>query len=314
MSSEFNNSYMYYSAFDKQIRDILFKEKKVEKFLVISSIIFNTNFTESYKDLSKNESYFSYSYIEKAVNVGRSKLQNIMKELEEEGYIQWIYKSNTRYKESILRLNFKHGKGYGGSYYDEYDKKYYKEYDEELDIYGLENNNDTIEDMVKDSMENTVKDTYSKNISKNESKNISNYEDDDIFNRVVDIKVLEVSRAYLNLNNTSYNEQKLLQLQNEFSSELLVQAIVEAGKRNANSLEYVEKVLNDWRKNRINTPIEIKEYISKYKSRNSKNTKKGNIYSDYTSNNSKRLKFNNFKGRDYDYDELERKLLGWDRD
>lgn len=26
------------------------------------------------------------------------------------------------------------------------------------------------------------------------------------------------------------------------------------------------------------------------------------------------LKFNNFKGRDYDYDELERKLLGWDKD
>ena len=26
------------------------------------------------------------------------------------------------------------------------------------------------------------------------------------------------------------------------------------------------------------------------------------------------LKFNNFKGRDYDYDELEKKLLGWDKD
>ena len=26
----------------------------------------------------------------------------------------------------------------------------------------------------------------------------------------------------------------------------------------------------------------------------------------------KQLKFNNFKGRDYDYDDLEKKLLGWD--
>ena len=28
--------------------------------------------------------------------------------------------------------------------------------------------------------------------------------------------------------------------------------------------------------------------------------------------NTTKTKFNNFNGRDYDYDELEKKLLGWD--
>lgn len=30
--------------------------------------------------------------------------------------------------------------------------------------------------------------------------------------------------------------------------------------------------------------------------------------------NTTKTKFNNFNGRDYDYDELEKKLLGWDQD
>ncbi len=32
------------------------------------------------------------------------------------------------------------------------------------------------------------------------------------------------------------------------------------------------------------------------------------------SNEKPKLRFNNFKGRDYDYDDLEKKLLGWDEE
>lgn len=32
------------------------------------------------------------------------------------------------------------------------------------------------------------------------------------------------------------------------------------------------------------------------------------------SNEKPKLRFNNFKGRDYDYDDLEKKLLGWDQE
>lgn len=31
------------------------------------------------------------------------------------------------------------------------------------------------------------------------------------------------------------------------------------------------------------------------------------------SDNSKKLRFNNFEGREYDYEDLEKKLLGWDK-
>ena len=34
--------------------------------------------------------------------------------------------------------------------------------------------------------------------------------------------------------------------------------------------------------------------------------------SSYKNNNTKNLRFHNFKGRDYDYDVLEKKLLGWE--
>jgi plasmid replication initiation protein len=38
-----------------------------------------------------------------------------------------------------------------------------------------------------------------------------------------------------------------------------------------------------------------------------------NKISDKEFNNSKNLRFNNFEPREYDYNELERKLLGWDK-
>ena len=40
--------------------------------------------------------------------------------------------------------------------------------------------------------------------------------------------------------------------------------------------------------------------------------KNGNANNSRNKNDPKPLKFNNFEGRDYDYDSLEKKLLGWD--
>ena len=42
------------------------------------------------------------------------------------------------------------------------------------------------------------------------------------------------------------------------------------------------------------------------------NNQYGNNNNSYKNTNSKNLRFHNFKGRDYDYEDLERKLLGWD--
>ena len=47
---------------------------------------------------------------------------------------------------------------------------------------------------------------------------------------------------------------------------------------------------------------------------NQEQSKNNNSYENKKSYGSnKNLRFYNFKGRDYDYDELEKKLLGWDK-
>lgn len=74
-------------------------EKDFKKYLVASYLIKNTDFKTF-------EILFTYSStLEdlKASGLTEKKLRNIMKQLEEEGYIEWVYKSNTKHKPSILK-------------------------------------------------------------------------------------------------------------------------------------------------------------------------------------------------------------------
>lgn len=74
-------------------------EKDFKKYLVASYLIKNTDFKTF-------EILFTYSStLEdlKASGLTEKKLRNIMKQLEEEGYIEWVYKSNTKHKPSVLK-------------------------------------------------------------------------------------------------------------------------------------------------------------------------------------------------------------------
>ena len=74
-------------------------EKDFKKYLVTSYLIKNTDFKTF-------EILFTYSAtLEdlKASGLTEKKLRNIMKQLEEEGYIEWVYKSNTKHKPSVLK-------------------------------------------------------------------------------------------------------------------------------------------------------------------------------------------------------------------
>lgn len=151
---------MFFSAFNEEVREVFNEDK--DKFLVMSWIIFRTNYQEEYNGLKKYQCYFSYSTIEEECFIKRKKTQRIMKELEEDEFITWFFKSKSRGKESILTLN----KGYGLEYSLGYGSGY-----------GLKVENTKIEDnkdMVKDTVKDMVEDTSSINISKNISKNISN--------------------------------------------------------------------------------------------------------------------------------------------
>jgi len=79
---------------------------------------------------------------------------------------------------------------------------------------------------------------------------------------------------------------------------------------NRADFKYIDGILSSWNKDNLKTLKEIEEKEAAYKSLSS-----NKVYNNKTTTyNKSNLKFNNFKGRDYDYDSLEKKLLGWDKD
>jgi DnaD/phage-associated family protein len=80
---------------------------------------------------------------------------------------------------------------------------------------------------------------------------------------------------------------------------------------NRADFKYIDGILSSWNKDNLKTLSAIEEKENSYKNSSIKKT-----YNNTNSNNysKPKLKFDNFKGREYDYDALEKKLLGWDND
>lgn len=88
--------------------------------------------------------------------------------------------------------------------------------------------------------------------------------------------------------------------------QVITLALEEAAQRNVKDLKYVIKILDRWLKNNILTVervMEDKEEFEKKKNANKESTQK---------TNGKTSTFNNFEQREYDYDSLEKRLLGWE--
>lgn len=80
---------------------------------------------------------------------------------------------------------------------------------------------------------------------------------------------------------------------------------------NRADFKYIDGILSSWNKDNLKTIKQIEEKEVAYKNSSSKasfNNQKSNI------REKPNLKFNNFEAREYDYDDLEKKLLGWDTD
>jgi DnaD/phage-associated family protein len=120
--------------------------------------------------------------------------------------------------------------------------------------------------------------------------------------------------TYLGINNTDIMkpQQDLIEkwlLIYKFSIEVILKACDVCFERlNRADFKYIDGILTNWNKNGIKTleDVALKDV---------KNTKNTKFTKNYNTNNEKApLKFNNFEGREYDYDSLEKKLLGWDND
>jgi len=86
---------------------------------------------------------------------------------------------------------------------------------------------------------------------------------------------------------SSVQAEKLMELENNYGFEWTSDAIKKAALSNAFNLNYVEGILKKWKANGRNAP--------KPQYKNGKEIVK------------------DFKERDYDFDDLEKKLLGWDK-
>lgn len=120
--------------------------------------------------------------------------------------------------------------------------------------------------------------------------------------------------TYLGINNTDIMkpQQDLIEkwlLIYKFPNEIILKACDICFERLSRAdFKYIDGILTNWNKNNIKTL----EDIALKDSKNLKNTK---YQKSYSNNNDKSpLKFNNFEAREYDYDSLEKKLLGWDND
>ena len=120
--------------------------------------------------------------------------------------------------------------------------------------------------------------------------------------------------AYLGINNTDIMkpQQELIEKW-LFIYKLPIDVILKAcdicfERLNRADFKYIDGILGKWNKSNIKTLEDIAL-------KDSKPANKNNNYQKPSYNNEKpALKFNNFEAREYDYDSLEKKLLGWDND
>jgi len=84
-------------------------------------------------------------------------------------------------------------------------------------------------------------------------------------------------------------------------SQVIIKAISIAVSENARTLNYIQVILLDWYANEIKTIEEVNRYIDSRVSRKR-----------FTNGSPKVDSFNDYKQREYDFDDLERKLLGRD--
>ncbi|OOM11023.1 DnaD domain protein [Clostridium saccharobutylicum] len=123
--------------------------------------------------------------------------------------------------------------------------------------------------------------------------------------------------TYLGINNTDIMkpQQDLIEkwlLIYKFPTEIISKACDICFERlNRADFKYIDGILTNWNKNNIRT---LEDIVTK-DVKTTKSPRQSNYQKSYNNSTEKNsLKFNNFEPREYDYDSLEKKLLGWDND
>ena len=177
--------------------------------------------------------------------------------------------------------------------------------------------NISLSECICDTAKKTVSDTSKKeNLKRELNKNLNIEEEDDAQN--YDFKLL--CKAYKDANGfvTLGSKIELRKLLKFYSNDLIIKAIETMILRaNKPNLQYVITTLNDWNSRGLTTLKDVNEAINEHEAINNRakqnKLKKTKAVAAGTNNYSKINKgsFNDYKQRNYDFEELEKKLLGW---
>jgi DnaD/phage-associated family protein len=138
----------------------------------------------------------------------------------------------------------------------------------------------------------------------NKQKEINNKEEEGVStkeNSTSDIKsVIKVFENNIH-RVTPIEHEKLMDFAKDVSCEVIIMAIEEAVNYNARTIKYITKILNCWISRGIKTADGVRAYQMEWD--NKKNSS--------PNGNRKKSTFCDYDQRQYNFDELERKLLGW---
>ncbi|MDD3224610.1 MAG: DnaD domain protein [Clostridium sp.] len=116
--------------------------------------------------------------------------------------------------------------------------------------------------------------------------------------------ILDYYKTNISRNLSNVESKILLNLEKTTNKDILIKAIDVAALNNAKNLRYINTILKDWDKKCLKSINDINNYLEKRSENNYRN-----------GNNDKKIPittFNSYKQRSYDYDKLEKRLLGED--
>ncbi|WP_434305016.1 DnaD domain protein [Clostridium botulinum] len=96
--------------------------------------------------------------------------------------------------------------------------------------------------------------------------------------------------------------KKIIGWSDKFSYDVIVMAIEEAIFNNIKNIGYIEKILDTWFSKGLTSIEDIKSYKARWEEKKKKIKSKENTVD----------RWNDFEQREYDFEKLERKLLGWE--
>ena len=158
------------------------------------------------------------------------------------------------------------------------------------------------------STDNDKNNTTNNNITNNNLiiNNITKKEEE------LDKDLEEKYKNCISANISKFEKEELINLQNIIGTEILKKAILISCLKNGKNIDYLKSTILDWKNKNLDTIEKVENYLEEWKSKNKEVNRKRKQKIEQLNNNKFKNGFNNFEARSYDYEKLERKLLGWE--